>query len=107
MKSWKQINTALLMSGALSGLALLSSTAQADMLGVYGSVDYWNLQGEYNVTPEGTSLRSADSLDLDDKGQAQVSLAFEHPVPLIPNGKIRYTGIDVDTEEQNLAGDAL
>ena len=107
MKSWKQLSTALMISGSLSGLALLSTTAQADMLGVYGSVDYWNLQGEYNETPEGTSLRSADSLDLDDKGQAQVSLAFEHPVPLIPNGKIRYTGIDVDTEEQNLAGDAL
>ena len=107
MKSWKQINTALLMSGALGGLALLSTTAQADMLGVYGTVDYWNLQGEYNKAPQDTSLRSADSLSLDDKGQAQVSLAFEHPVPLIPNGKIRYTGIDVDTEEQNLAGDAL
>ena len=107
MKSWKQLSTALMISGSLSGLALLTTTAQADMLGVYGSVDYWNLQGEYNKTPEGTSLRSADSLDLDDKGQAQVSLAFEHPVPLIPNGKIRYTGIDVDTEEQNLAGDAL
>ena len=107
MKSWIQLSTALMISGSLSGLALLSTTAKADMLGVYGSVDYWNLQGEYNETPEGTSLRSADSLDLDDKGQAQVSLAFEHPVPLIPNGKIRYTGIDVDTEEQNLAGDAL
>ena len=72
MKSWKQLSTALMISGSLSGLALLSTTAQADMLGVYGSVDYWNLQGEYNETPEGTSLRSADSLDLDDKGQAQV-----------------------------------
>ena len=107
MKSWKQLSTALMISGSISGLALLTTTAQADMLGVYGSVDYWNLQGEYNETPEGTSLRSANSLDLDDKGQAQVSLAFEHPVPLIPNGKIRYTGIDVDTEEQNLTGDAL
>ena len=72
MKSWKQINTALLMSGALSGLALLSTTAQADMLGVYGSVDYWSLQGEYNEAPQDASLRSADSLSLDDKGQAQV-----------------------------------
>lgn len=107
MKSWKQLSTALMISGSISGLALLSTTAQADMLGVYGSVDYWNLQGEYNKAPQDASLRSADSLSLDDKGQAQVSLAFEHPVPLIPNGKIRYTGIDVDTEEQNLAGDAL
>jgi outer membrane protein len=107
MKSWKQLSTALMVSGSISGFVLLSATAQADMLGVYGSVDYWNLQGEYNKAPQDTSLRSADSLSLDDKGQAQVSLAFEHPVPLIPNGKIRYTGIDVDTEEQNLAGDAL
>ena len=93
MKSWKQLSTALMVSGSISGFVLLSATAQADMLGVYGSVDYWNLQGEYNKAPQDTSLRSADSLSLDDKGQAQVSLAFEHPVPLIPNGKIRYTGI--------------
>ena len=72
MKSWKQLSTALMISGSISGLALLSTTAQADMLGVYGSVDYWNLQGEYNEAPQNASLRSADSLSLDDKGQSQV-----------------------------------
>ena len=107
MKHWKQLSTALMFSGMTGGMVALSASAHADMLGLYGSVDYWHLQGEYNQSPEDESLRDADKLDLEDKGQAQIALAFEHPIPLIPNAKIRHVGIDVDTEEDNLSGHAL
>lgn len=87
MKHWKQLSTALMFSGMAGGMVALSASAHADMLGLYGSVDYWHLQGEYNQSPEDESLRDADKLDLEDKGQAQIALAFEHPIPLIPNAK--------------------
>lgn len=79
----------------------LSSFAQADFIGVYGSVDYWHLQGDYNETSTGNSFREENKLDVDKSGQAQFALSFEHPVPLIPNARIRHVSLDTETEEKN------
>ena len=38
--------------------------------------------------------------DLDQKGSAQISLAIEHPIPLIPNAKIRYVNLKTQTENE-------
>ncbi|MCH4249133.1 MAG: TIGR04219 family outer membrane beta-barrel protein [Acinetobacter populi] len=81
----------------------LSNFAQADLIGIYGSVDYWNLGGDYNEGQSGSRLEGANALDMDDKGQAQFALSFEHPIPLIPNARIRHVSIDAETE-QSLAG---
>ncbi|MGS5800263.1 TIGR04219 family outer membrane beta-barrel protein, partial [Acinetobacter baumannii] len=40
--------------------------------------------------------------DLDRKGSAQLSLAFEHPIPFIPNAKIRYVNLDTQTKSETL-----
>ncbi len=72
----------------LSFLALgmgLSGFAQADFIGVKGDVGYWFYDGKANM-----SSQSPEDQDLDRKGSAQLSLAFEHPIPFIPNAKIRY-----------------
>lgn len=91
------------------GVLMASSTlticniAQADFVGIYGSVDYWNLGGTYNEGQAGQRLANSNELDLDDKGQAQFALSIEHPVPLIPNVRLRHVSIDAETE-QTLAG---
>lgn len=90
---------------AVSSLSL-SHFAHADMLGVYASVDYWNLQGDYNEARHGNTLRDDNKLDWDDKGQAQIAVSFEHPVPLIPNVRIRHVGIEAESEQKRLFNDA-
>ncbi len=73
-----------LIASAVLGLASMS--AQADFIGVYAGVDgYFN---KSNVS-EGSNT--------DTKLVGAYSLAFEHPVPFIPNGKVRYSKISNST----------
>lgn len=93
----------------------LCGLAQADMIGVKADASYWFYDGKAQVQPNNiTSLSNktgVDNLlldpyensreyDLDRKGSAQVSLAFEHPIPLIPNAKIRYVNLKSQTEKE-------
>ena len=83
----------------LSLLALgmgLSGLAQADDIGVKGDLSYWAYDGQANMAAQ----TAASDQDLERKGAAQLSLAIEHPVPLIPNAKIRYVNLKTQTENE-------
>ncbi|MCY6413079.1 TIGR04219 family outer membrane beta-barrel protein [Acinetobacter sp. VNH17] len=83
----------------LSLLALgmgLSGLAQADVIGVKGDLSYWAYDGQANMAAQ----TAASDQDLERKGAAQLSLAIEHPVPLIPNAKIRYVNLKTHTENE-------
>lgn len=69
---------AFILSAAL--VTLGSTTAQADFLGLYAGVD-----GVYSQT----SIN--DNSPTDDKFNAVYNVAFEHPVPFLPNLKLRYS----------------
>ena len=75
----------------------LSGLVQADFVGVKGDVSYWGYDGKANM-----SSQSQDDQDLDQKGAAQLSIAVEHPVPFIPNAKIRYVNLDTQTKAETL-----
>ena len=94
----------------------ICSLVQADMLGVKADASYWFYDGKAKVQPKPntSSLSNQTGVDdlllnpyaglsapeenLDRKGSAQISLAFEHPIPLIPNAKIRYVNLKSQTE---------
>lgn len=83
----------------LSLLALgmgLSGLVQADVIGVKGDLSYWAYDGQANMAAQ----TAASDQDLERKGAAQLSLAIEHPVPLIPNAKIRYVNLKTQTENE-------
>ena len=83
----------------LSLLALgmgLSGLAQAEVIGVKGDLSYWAYDGQANMAAQ----TAASDQDLERKGAAQLSLAIEHPVPLIPNAKIRYVNLKTQTENE-------
>ena len=83
----------------LSLLALgmgLSGLAQADVIGVKGDLSYWAYDGQANMAAQ----TAASDQDLERKGAAQLSLAIEHPVPLIPNAKIRSVNLKTQTENE-------
>ncbi|MFI7968725.1 hypothetical protein ACFMKD_32770, partial [Acinetobacter baumannii] len=58
---------------------------------------YWFYDGKANM-----SSQSPEDQDLDQKGNAQISLAVEHPIPFIPNAKIRYVNLDTETKSETL-----
>ncbi|WP_296283633.1 TIGR04219 family outer membrane beta-barrel protein [uncultured Acinetobacter sp.] len=80
----------------LSAFALtlgLSSFAQADFIGLKGDVSYWNIDGKANIDKKHLSDQ-----DIDSDSTVQASVAFEHPIPIIPNVKLKYTKLDTETE---------
>lgn len=80
--------------------ALLSvSAAQADAIGVYASADYWQYDGNADLAQTG---KQKSRFDFDQKQQASVSISIEHPVPVLPNVRLRYTALQ-GNDTQNLA----
>ncbi|RKG34783.1 TIGR04219 family outer membrane beta-barrel protein [Acinetobacter rongchengensis] len=74
----------------------LSSFAQADFIGLKGDVSYWITEGSFDVNKP---YESHDEFDRD--GAVQLSLAFEHPIPFVPNAKIKYVDLN-STASNNL-----
>ena len=71
-------------------LALLGiTTAHADtILGVYADVDYWQYDGKADVAQTG---KKKSNFVFDEKNQASLSVSLEHPVPILPNIRLRHT----------------
>ncbi|OTG85109.1 TIGR04219 family outer membrane beta-barrel protein [Acinetobacter sp. ANC 4648] len=78
----------------------LSSFAQADFIGLKGDISYWNIDGNSNINKK----YQADQ-DIDRDGTVQLSVAFEHPVPIIPNIKAKYTKLNLETKANTLGLD--
>lgn len=90
----------------------LSSSAQADFIGLKGDVSYWNIGGTSEINNQSSLSNQTgvgdllldpyaginNQYDLDKKGTIQASIAFEHPIPIIPNVKLKYTKLDTETE---------
>ncbi|WP_336954810.1 MULTISPECIES: TIGR04219 family outer membrane beta-barrel protein [unclassified Acinetobacter] len=93
----------------------LSSFAQADFIGLKGDISYWSLGGTSQINHKSglSNNTGSDDLlsdpyaglnaehDLDTKGTIQASVAFEHPIPILPNVKLKYTKLDTETESNN------
>ncbi|MGL3044954.1 TIGR04219 family outer membrane beta-barrel protein [Acinetobacter pecorum] len=76
----------------------LSSFSHADVIGVKADLSYWNF--------DGYSQDNNFKHELDRQGTAQLSVAVEHPVPLLPNAKIRYVNLDSNSEQSSPANAA-
>ncbi|MCG2608640.1 TIGR04219 family outer membrane beta-barrel protein [Acinetobacter sp. SM34] len=79
------------------GLGAFSS-AQADVIAVKGSIDYWNYSTD--LTQPASPLPQAQMQD--DHGLS-FSVAVEHPVPFLPNAKIKHSHLQANSE-QSFAG---
>lgn len=73
-----------------------SNTVQADFIGLYADASHWFYHGATH------SQRSDLQSDFATDNALQLSLAFEHPLPLIPNAKVKYSQLD-STADQNPA----
>ncbi|WP_144391668.1 TIGR04219 family outer membrane beta-barrel protein [Pleionea sediminis] len=71
---------------AIVTASLLSTTASADVLGIYAGVGNWKPDFSGNIANNSdTSLNIGSDVDVDRDNQTGFYLAFEHPLPVIPN----------------------
>ncbi|MFB2539330.1 MULTISPECIES: TIGR04219 family outer membrane beta-barrel protein [unclassified Acinetobacter] len=71
--------------------------AQADTLyGVFADANYWHTSA--------SATESKVDTDYKNQGQMMLSASLEHPVPLIPNARLRYTTLN-GTEKNNANGE--
>ena len=83
------------ISKLLAPIALLTSVgAHADFIG--GSVEaaYWYAGVGGDATVGSSTIDLEDDLDLGSTGNFEVAVTLEHPVPVIPNIRLKYTNID-------------
>ena len=71
------------------------SFAHADIIGVKASLDYWKYSADWTQTQL--------SPELDDDYALPFSVSVEHPVPFLPNAKIKHTNLQAESE-QSVAG---
>ena len=63
-------------------------TSQADtLLGLYAGAQGWNMQTSGGFSSDGTNA----NFNFEDKANSNLYVAFEHPLPLIPNIKVQRT----------------
>jgi outer membrane protein len=82
---------------AFIGLIILCLSHKSDadtLLGLYAGAQTWNMQ-----TSGGFSNNDDNAnFDFDEQANSNLYVAFEHPVPLIPNVKLQRTVIDTKGE---------
>ncbi|GAA3544787.1 TIGR04219 family outer membrane beta-barrel protein [Zobellella aerophila] len=101
------------VSGALFTLfgTLLLGSAQADTLGIQAGAGVWDNEFDGDFSNRGGNI-SASQFNFGDETEGFVYLAFEHPVPVLPNLKLQYgrndssgTGnVNVDFAGQTFTG---
>jgi outer membrane protein len=80
------------IAAALS-LACLAPAAQADtLLGLYLGAEGWQADNSGSFAEKGNS----ESFNFKDETFSSYYAALEHPVPFIPNIKLRYTELELD-----------
>ena len=85
----KQLIKTVSTTGCAAFLGGISLHTQADVIGVKASASAWQAQ-----------VQSAAE-HLPRKTSAMLSLAVEHPVPLLPNAKLRYTALEHNQNSNN------
>lgn len=80
------------LAAALSTV-LLTPVAKADtILGLYVGADGWQSENSGSFAGKG----QAENFNFDDKTFSSFYAALEHPIPLVPNIKIKYTQLELD-----------
>jgi len=68
---------------------LISNFAFADTLfGVYAGVQSWYYNNSGDVFADNAAYNSNENFDFNNENSQSISIAIEHPLPLIPNIKL-------------------
>jgi outer membrane protein len=81
-----------------SALLTVSSIASADFIGIYAGAERWNYDIDGYISSGDENIDLNQDLGLKDDDDNIYYLAFEHPVPFLPNVKV---------QQNNLKGGAI
>lgn len=87
------------MKKILAATALAAVLPQANglpLVDFYAGGYYWDQTYSGDITDENTSVDLDDDLNLDSVGNNVFYAAFEHPIPIIPNIKVKQTSMSTD-----------
>lgn len=93
-----------LMVVACSSLMLSAPLTQADVVGLGANVSYWDSDLSGQANNKGDVVDIENDLNLDSDTNANASVYFEHPVPLLPNVRLNYTLVE-QSGRGRLSGD--
>lgn len=90
------------MKKVLAATALATVLPQANALPLvdfYAGGYYWDQSYSGEITDSSTSVDLEDDLNLDGVGNNVFYAAFEHPIPVIPNIKIKQTSMSTEGDD--------
>lgn len=70
-----------------------SSAASADFIGIYAGAERWNYDMDGYVGSGSENINLNDDLGLKDSDDNTYYVAFEHPIPFLPNIKIQQNNL--------------
>ncbi|CAA0114879.1 Uncharacterised protein [Zhongshania aliphaticivorans] len=80
--------------------ACASINTQADIIGATAGAYMWKQSWEGNVQSGSDSVDMNDDLGYDDETGKSFFVAFEHPVPVLPNIRLQRTDLDISESNQ-------
>lgn len=84
----------------LLSISIFSASANADFLGLYAGAGSWNHDpsGGFQSNSPGpnSNITLDNTLGMTDKNEGYAYIAFEHPVPLLPNIRLEQTRLTHD-----------
>jgi outer membrane protein len=83
-----------ILTAAAFAAVLPQAASALPLVDFYAGSYYWDQTVSGDVANNSADLE--DDLNLDAGGQSVVYLAFEHPIPVVPNVKIKQTSMDSD-----------
>lgn len=87
-------------------LLVASAAASADFLGIHAGAKRWNYDIDGSVNSLGNNIDLNNDLGFSDEDANIYYLAFEHPIPFLPNVKIQRNDLEassVGTASQNFS----
>lgn len=79
-------------TAVLTTVLLMPAMAQADVIGLKAGISGWDMNADGSVGDHG----QRNDFDFKDDTMASAWVAFEHPLPMLPNIKIRYNELNTD-----------
>lgn len=77
----------------VAGLSVPQLSQADTILGLYAGAQLWNIESTGTVGSDGSEQ---GGFNYSDEAQGSFYIALEHPVPLIPNFKVKQTNIEIE-----------
>ena len=87
---------------------LLTNLCNADtILGVFAGAQYWYADNSTNINANSQFYLANEDFNLNHQANSSLFVALEHPIPFVPNIKIRKTNFSTNTNDSSTSSDTL